>query len=353
MNSSGNSDVSTPAPGPALTRELPTSAGNGESRLLLMVERYGLVALLLAMIVAFCLIPASSEAFATHANLTNILGGEATLCIVAIAYTLPLMVGQLDLSVASIAGLGSVVTAATMSDFGAPLFVSIVVALAFGLLIGALNGYLIAIAGLDSIIVTLAGMTLISGCVEWYTKGLTINTGISSALTDFGSLQWLGFPRISFLLLALVVLSWYLIEKTPFGRYIRMIGSNRSAARLVGLPDRQLIFAVFALTGALGGLAGVLLTARSGGANPLDGPGLLLPGLAAVYLGATTIQPGRFNIIGTILGVFFVAVAVSGLTLCGVPPFVEQLFDGGALLLAIGLSRSLGRMRGAGGPIGT
>jgi ribose transport system permease protein len=263
------------------------------------------------------------------------------------------MVGQLDLSVASIAGLGSVVTAATMSDFGAPLFVSVVVALAFGLLIGALNGYLIAIAGLDSIIVTLAGMTLISGCVDWYTKGLTINTGISSALTDFGSLQWLGFPRISFLLLALVVLSWYLIEKTPFGRYIRMIGSNRSAARLVGLPDRRLIFAVFALTGALGGLAGVLLTARSGGANPLDGPGLLLPGLAAVYLGATTIQPGRFNIIGTILGVFFVAVAVSGLTLCGVPPFVEQLFDGGALLLAVGLSRSLGRVRGAGGPIGT
>jgi ribose transport system permease protein len=97
----------------------------------------------------------------------------------------------------------------------------------------------------------------------------------------------------------------------------------------------------------------VLLTARAGGANPLDGPGLLLPGLAAVYLGATTIQPGRFNIIGTMLGVFFVAIAVSGLTLCGVPPFVEQLFNGGALLLAVALSRGLGRARGGGGSIGT
>ena len=93
-------------------------------------------------------------------------------------------------------------------------------------------------------------------------------------------------------------------------------------------------------------------TARSGGANPLDGPGLLLPGLAAVYLGATTIQPGRFNILGTILGVFFVAIVVSGLTLSGVPSFVEQLFNGGALLLAVGLSRGLGQARGNNGAIG-
>jgi ribose transport system permease protein len=347
MNSPRISDTGATARAPAVAAAV--SKPRGESRLLLAAERYGLVALLVAVIIVFSLIPSSAPIFATHANLTNILGGESTLCIIAIAFTLPLMVGQLDLSVASIAGLCSVATAASMSDFNAPLIVSIVVALSIGLAVGMINGYLIAIIGLDSIIVTLAGMTLIAGFVQWYTQGLSINTGISSALTDFGSLQWLGIPRISFLMLFVVILSWYLIEKTPFGRYIRMIGSNRSAARLVGLPDRRLIFVIFALTGALAGLTGVLLTARSGGSNPLDGPGLLLPGLAAVYLGATTIQPGRFNIVGTILGVFFVAAAVSGLTLCGVPPFVEQLFDGGALMLAVGLSRSLGRARGASG----
>ena len=94
------------------------------------------------------------------------------------------------------------------------------------------------------------------------------------------------------------------------------------------------------------------MTARNGGANPQDGPGFLLPALAAVYLGATTIQPGRFNILGTILGVFFVAVSVSGLTLAGVPPYVEQLFNGGALLVAVALSRVFGRSRG-GGAVGT
>jgi ribose transport system permease protein len=324
-----------------------------ESRLLIAAEQYGLVVLLLLTIVIFSLIPESAGIFPTRANLNNILGGEVTLCIVAIAFTLPLMVGQLDLSVASAAGLASVAATAAMSHFQMPLPVAIAVALAIGLIVGMANGYLIAIIGLDSIIVTLAGMTLIGGFVLWYTKGLSINTGISSTLTDFGSLQWFGIPRITYLLVIVAALFWYLIEKTPFGRYVRMIGSNRSAARLVGLPVQHLMFLVFALTGVLAGLTGVLLTARSGGSNPLDGPGLLLPALAAVYLGATTIQPGRFNIIGTILGVFFVAVAVSGLTLCGVPPFVEQLFDGGALLLAVSLSRGLGRARGAGGAIGT
>jgi ribose transport system permease protein len=329
------------------------STGTTETRLLLAAERYGLVVLLTATIMVFSLIPESAPTFATRANLNNILGGEVTLCVVAIAFTLPLMVGQLDLSVASIAGLASVAATSAMSWYDAPLPVAIAVALVIGSLVGAINGYLIAIVGLDSIIVTLAGMTLIEGVVQWYTKGLSINTGISSTLTNFGSLQWLTIPRVTYLLAIVAALSWYLIEKTPFGRYIRMIGSNRAAARLVGLPVQRLMFLIFALTGVLAGVAGVLLTARSGGANPLDGPGLLLPALAAVYLGATTIQPGRFNIIGTILGVFFVAIAVSGLTLCGVPPFVEQLFDGGALLLAVGLSRGLGWVRGGGGSIGT
>ncbi len=329
-----------------------TAANHSERRLLAAAERYGLVVLLAVVIIVFSLLPKSAPIFATHANIINIMGGEVTLCIVAIAFTLPLMVGQLDLSVASIAGLASVATTAAMSHFDAPLPVAIMVALGAGLLVGMINGYLIAILGLDAIIVTLAGMTLMGGSVQWYTKGLSINTGISRALTDFGSLQWFSIPRSTFLLIVVAALSWYLIEKTPFGRYLRMIGSNRSAARLVGLPVERLTFLVFTLTGALAGLAGLLLTARSGGANPLDGPGLLLPGLAAVYLGATTIQPGRFNILGTILGVFFVAIVVSGLTLSGVPSFVEQLFNGGALLLAVGLSRGLGQARGNNGAIG-
>lgn len=320
--------------------------------LLPTVERYGLLALLAGCIITFSALPKSSDLFASKANLVNILGSQVSLCVVAVAFTLPLMVGQLDLSIASIAGLASIGTATAMSRFHAPLAVAVVVGILVGVAAGAINGFLIAYLGLDSIIVTLAGMTLIAGLVQWYTDGLSINTNISSKLTDFGSLQWFGIPRITYLLVAVALVAWYLIEMTPFGKYVRMIGSNRSAARLVGLPVRSMIFTVFLISGALAGVTGVLLTARAGAANPQEGPGLLLSALAAVYLGATAIQPGKFNVIGTIVGVFFLAVAVSGLTLLGVPPFVGDLFNGGALLTAVALSRVFGRARG-GGVVGT
>lgn len=344
-------DVRAGVPPRHTTSEPPSRWGWGAPAVTL-AEKYGLAGLLVVTIAVFSLLPRTAAIFPTQANLTNILGGEVTLCVIAIAFTLPLMVGKLDLSVAAIAGLASVGATAAMSFHGASLPVAILVALLIGLAVGVINGYLIAVLHLDSIIVTLAGMTIIAGVIQWYTGGLSINTGISPTLTDFGSLRLAGIPRITYLLVVVVALAWYVVEKTPYGRYLRMIGSNPSAARLVGISVDRQVFVTFALTGVLAGLGGILLTARTGGANPQDGPGLLLPALAAVFLGATTIQPGRFNIIGTILGVFFVAVAVSGLTLSGVPPFVEPLFNGGALLVAIGLSRAFGRARG-GGAIGT
>lgn len=308
-------------------------------------ERYGLCVLLVGVLVVFGVLPRTGALFASHANFTTILGGEVALCVIAIAFTLPLIVGQLDLSIASIAGMASIAGTSVMSRFDQPLLVAVLVAVALGALAGAFNGFLTAVVGLDCIIVTLAVMTVIAGLVQWYTKGISINTGVSEALTNFGSLTWFGVPRIAYLLLLVVALVWYVIEKTPFGRYLRMIGSNRSAARLVGIPVVRTTFAVFVLAGALAGVGGVMLTARSGGANPQEGPGLLLAALAAVYLGATTVQPGRFNVVGTVVGVFFLAVSVSGLTLAGVPPFVSQLFDGAALLVAVLLSRFLRRTR--------
>lgn len=347
----GSPDVAT-QPAPARDPEPEPQRTRPGSIALLAAEKYGLAVLLIAAIVVFSLIPQSADTFGTHANLVNVLGNEVTLCIIAIGFTLPLTVGKLDLSVSAIAGMASVGAAAAMSRHGASLLVAIIVAVLIGMAVGAINGYLIAYLSLDSIIVTLAGMTIIAGVIQWYTDGLSINTGIASSLTDFASLNLWGIPRITYLLAVAVAISWYVLEKTPFGRYLRMTGSNTTAARLVGIAVDRAVFLVFLAAGALAGLAGVLMTARNGGANPQDGPGFLLPGLAAVYLGATTIQPGRFNIIGTILGVFFLAVAVSGLTLAGVPPFIEQLFNGGALLVAVGLSRVFGGSRG-GGSIGT
>jgi ribose transport system permease protein len=142
-----------------------------------------------------------------------------------------------------------------------------------------------------------------------------------------------------------VLAAWYVLAQTPYGRCLYAIGSNPRAARLVGIPVRRYVLLAFAAAGALAGLAGVLQTARTGGATADPGTSLLFPALAAAFLGATAIRPGQFNVVGTVIGVLFVAVSVSGLTLAGASDWVNPVFNGAALLVAVVLSSLLGRQR--------
>ncbi|MDQ1105432.1 ABC transporter permease [Nocardioides zeae] len=344
MTSTTNLETSTPAEVTDVPPVAPQRRG-GRARVRRLAERYGLLGVLALVVVVFSVLPATGTIFASSANIQNLLGGQVVLVLVATAFTLPLVVGKLDLSTASIAGIASVATAASMSRADAPVVLAVAIGLVVGLALGAVNGYLIAVQKLDSIVVTLAMMTIIAGVVSWYTGGIAINTGIPEGFSGFGTQRWLGVPVIFYLMTVVVLAVLFVVEKTPWGRFVRMIGSNESAARLVGLPTERLTFSAFLFSGLIAGIAGVLLTVRTGGANPGDGPGYLLSGLAAVYIGATTIQPGRFNILGTVLGVFLVATTVTGLTLAGVAPFVQQLFNGGALLVAVILSQTLARAR--------
>jgi len=172
---------------------------------------------------------------------------------------------------------------------------------------------------------------------------LSIITGIPASLTDFGSGAWLGLPRTLYVLALIALFVWYLLEHTPFGRELHAVGGNPLAARLVGIRvDRVVIFS-FVVTGGLVGLAGVLQVARQGGGNPQIAGSFTLSPLASAFLGATTIHPGRFNVPGTLLAVFFLATSVSGLALAGVDNWVESVFNGTALILAVVLSTVLGR----------
>jgi ribose transport system permease protein len=212
------------------------------------------------------------------------------------------------------------------------------------MLIGLLNGVLVAAFGMNSFVSTLGVATLLGGLIQWYTGGLAI-IGIDPALTQFGSGNWNGIPLVIAVVVLVVAGAWYLLTQTPFGRAIYAIGSNPRAANLVGLPRQRYTLIAFAASGALAGVAGVILTARTGGANPDTGTYLLFPALAAVFLGATAINPGRFNVFGTIVGVLFVSVSVSGLTLAGAQNWVDPVFNGAALLVAVFLSSALRRRR--------
>lgn len=311
-----------------------------------IVERYGLVILLAGMIVLFSLLPSTSNTFPTSANINTIVGIQSVLAILALASIIPLLTGQFDLSVAAILGVSGVVVAACTNDLGLPLGVAILAALAFGLLIGLINGVLVAYVGLNSLIGTLGMTTLLFGLAAAYTATPIVE--IPPELTRFGSGKWLGLPSMLFVLVAFAAALYWVLDFTPYGRRLTAIGSSLPAARLVGINPRRVILSSYLLSGTIAAAAGVLQIGRSGAADATVGNSFLLPALAAAFLGATTIRPGRFNILGTLVAIFFLAVAVSGLTLAGLEPWIQDVFNGLALIVGVGVSAVIGqRRRGA------
>ena len=318
------------------------------SSILAIGERYGLIALLLLVVATFSILPASSPTFLTTANLAVVLSNQSVILLCAVAVMLPLIAGNFDFSVGSIAVVGSVVCASAQIDAGLPIAAAVALSIAVGTAIGLLNGFLVAVLQLNSFVATLGTATALGGIVQWYTGGLPL-TGIDPAFVGFGAGTWFGVPQIIYFVIIAVVAVWYVLAFTPFGRSLYAVGSNRRAAVLVGLPTQRYVWTTFALSGLLAGIAGVLLCARLGGASPDNGTYLLFPALTAVFLGATAIRPGVFNVWGTVIGVLFVAVSVSGLTMAGADNWVDAVFNGVALVVAVFLSTYLGkRRRGSG-----
>jgi ribose transport system permease protein len=334
---------------PSSKAEIAALAGDSEPRapsqarrfVFVALQRYGLVVLFALAVVGFSLL--LPESFASVLNFRNIAGNQAVLAIVSLAAIIPLICGHFDLSIGAVLGLTSIATASLLSKYSAPLWIAAPAGIALGALVGLLNGFLVAKLGLNALITTLGIATVITGLVSLYTDGLSIITGIPQALTDLGSGVWFGIPCTLYVLGAVAWFTWYLLEHTPFGRHLHAVGSNPAAARLVGLAVDRIVVQSFVVSGALVGLGGVLQVARQGGGNPQVGMYFMMPALSAAFLGATSIHPGRFNVPGTILAVFFLATSVSGLALAGVDNWVESLFNGTALVVAVALSTVLGR----------
>lgn len=329
------------AGGPPVEVPAPAAPSRARQLAFIALQRYGLLVLFALSVLGFSLL--LPDSFASVLNFRNIAGNQAVLAIISLAAILPLICGHFDLSIGSVLSLTSIATASLLSKFGAPLWIAVPFGVALGALMGLINGLLVAKLGLNALITTLGTGTVITGLISLYTDGQSIITGIPAALTDVGSGVWLGLPCTLYVLGAVAWLTWYLLEHTPFGRYLHAVGGNPAAARLVGLNVDRIVVQSFVVSGALVGLAGVLQVARQGGGNPQVGMYFMMPALSAAFLGATSIHPGRFNVPGTILAVFFLATSVSGLALAGVDNWVEALFNGTALVVAVALSTVLSR----------
>lgn len=310
-----------------------------------LLEKYTLPGLLIATIVVFTVLPSTSSTFPTELNFQNVTGNESVLAIAALAALLPLVAGQFDLSIGAVIGFSSILCSGMMTKHGLPLVPAIGVACGVGAIVGLVNGLCVTKAKIDALITTLGTATILTALVTWYSNGLSFVEGISPGLVSFGTGTTAGVPQVAFVVVAAAIAVYFLLEHLPFGRNLQAVGSNATAARLVGLNVDRLVIASFVMSGILAGLAAVLQVARSGGGNPQIGPGFTLPALAAGFLGATTIKPGRYNVQGTIVAVLFLAALTSGLTLAGVASWVNQAVDGVALLVGVGLAKLMNRER--------
>lgn len=312
--------------------------------LLPVLEAYAMVGLLALVVIFFSFYSKTSEIFPTSANVEQLIGGQAVVAIIALAALIPLICNEWDLSVGATAGMSSIFAAAAMSH-GTPVILAILLGIGLGALVGLLNAVIITRVGVSAVITTLGMATIIEGVVNQKSGGLAIVADIPSSVVQFGSENWLGVPRTAYALALAALVVYYALNHTPVGRQLYALGANYEGARLVGLRTKVLLGGTFVAAGALAGAAGVLQVARAGGADPRVGTSLTLPALAAAFLSAAAIKPGRFNVAGTLVAIFFLAALNNGLNLAGAAPYVSSYINGGALILGVGLAAFLGRKR--------
>ncbi|MCX5513489.1 ABC transporter permease [Kaistia algarum] len=308
---------------------------------MILLRRYGTLFALALIVAVFSL--ASPGAFGTVSNLVNITQQMSLLAIVAIGATLVMVLGEFDLSVSAVVSWAGI-AAVSLFSAGWPIALVFPVVLVSALLMGMVSGILVARFALPSFIATLALGTVIGGLTFWVSDGATLFSGIPPAFRDLGRGAILGVPVPTLWLAAVAAIFWLLLDQTEFGRRLYAIGGNREAARLVGLPVRRDMVTAFALCAGLAALAGLLLAARLGSAHPTGGGGYLLQAYAAVFLGMTAFREGEPSLPGTLVGAAIIAVISNGLTILGVPSFLQDVMTG-AIIIAAVMIRHFGRVR--------
>jgi ribose transport system permease protein len=255
---------------------------------------------------------------------------------------LPLIVDEFDLALASTLGLGAMLAAGLPGLSGLPVWLTVFIVLAAGAVIGLVHATLIVGLGLPSFVVTLGSSSVIAGVILLYSGGTVLYQGIPPELSVIGTgnIGGLGLPVVYLLVITMVL--WFLLSFRPIGRKLYATGANETAARLAGVPTARIRVAVLIVAPVIASFAGLVLTAKVGSANPTSYSSFFLPAFAAAFLSLAVFTLGRYNPWGVVFSVYLLAVGVAGLSQIGVPSWVDPVFNGAALILAIVLSRFAG-----------
>jgi len=301
-----------------------------------LIPVYGLVVLTLGLAVLFSvLLP---HTFPTLFNLRSILGDKSVIALLALAATIPMITGKIDLTVGYGIVLWHILAISLQVRYGIPWPAAVLVVLLCAGLFGLLNGLLVELAQIDSFIATLGTGTVLYAIALWHSGGRQVVGDLPSAFIAIAGSNLFGLPIGAYYVLAVAVVLWIVTEYTPLGRALYVIGANPRAAQLNGISVRKHVMGAFIASGVLSGFAGVLLASRLQIGQASVGLEFLLPALVGAFLGSTTIRPGRVNVWGTLVGIAILAIGISGIQQFGGAFYVEPLFNGVTLLVSIGIA---------------
>ncbi|MEA2256392.1 MAG: ribose transport system permease protein [Solirubrobacteraceae bacterium] len=303
------------------------------------LARWATIGALLVMVVAFSAL--KPDDFATWENIRSILSQGAILAIIAGGLTLCLISWDFDLSIGAMATLGGLVSALLVAH-GIPLGVAALMTAGLGATVGLINGIVVVKFRVSAFIGTLAMMSILGGVGLWWTAGVPVPiTNVPFMRLAFN--QVAGIPLPVLVAIGWYAVLWVVLERGKFGRKLYAVGSNQKAARLAGIRVPAVRIVVFTLCAAAAALAGLLLASTLAGGYQGAGDAFLLDAYAAVFLGAVTLRIGKFDIVGTAVGILILAVMTNGLNLLALPSYVISIVKGVILIVGVaaaGISRT-------------
>ena len=313
--------------------------------MLKIIQTYGTLVCFAGLIAFFWI--ALPGTFMTGRNLLNIVQQVSMLAVAAFAMTIVMAMGDFDLSVGSMASLAGIGAAVTFRETDS-VSLGIAVALAVGVLGGALNGVLVSYLGILPFVATLGTLTIFSGFAFLLAGGKTIfGSAIPenfSAFAKSGIPLWkngdqiLLLPNLAIVAFICLLLTWFMLSKLVFGRHLYAMGGNAEAARLAGIPVRFLRVVAFTLAGLGAAVAGLMYTSRVASANPTQGAGLMLDAIASVFLGMTIARHGEPRVLNTLIGVLILGILNNGLTQLSVDSYIRDILVGTIIIAAVAAS---------------
>ena len=303
--------------------------------------RYAIIAVWAAMIVVYWLCEPGT--FMTVSSFHTIFSGAQPLVFMSAALLCTIIVGEfVDLSVPSVFGFCATAVPVLAVTHNWPVWAASVVAIVASALIGAVNGFLVVKVGVNAIVVTLGMGTLLEGIAIWMSNANDV-AGLPSGFAKIANLDVGGLPVSFFYGVVLMAGFAYLLWFTPLGRHMRFVGASREVSRLSGVRVDRIRFGSFVFAGLLSGVGAVIAVAGLGGFTTVSAETYLPQVFAAVFLGTAIIEPGRFNPVGTFIGIYFLATGILGLELLQLQNWVSYVFYGGVLVIAVTISTLLRR----------